>query len=66
MRKHGTRKFTPAHINSVLVETWEDFNLSSTIITQENFKKTYVLLLYLSEKYTNQQDFLADTQKSKG
>ena len=27
MRQHGTLKFTPAHINSVLVATWETFKL---------------------------------------
>ena len=27
MRHHGTLKFTSAHMNSVLVETWEAFKL---------------------------------------
>ena len=37
MRKHVTLKFTPAHINYVLVETWGAFKLSSATITQKRF-----------------------------
>ena len=33
MRYHGTLKFTPDHMNYVLVTTWEDFKLSSATIT---------------------------------
>ena len=33
IRQHGTLEFTPAHINYVLVETWESFKLSSATIT---------------------------------
>ena len=40
IKHHGTLKFTPTHINSVLVETWEAFKLSSTTITHKYFKKT--------------------------
>ena len=32
-RKHGTLKFTPPHMNYVLVETREAFKLSSAKIT---------------------------------
>ena len=40
MRHHETLKFTPPHMNSVLVETWEAFKVSSTKITQKYFMKT--------------------------
>ena len=41
MRHHGDLKFAPAHMNSVLIETWEDFKLPSVTITQKYFKKTH-------------------------
>ena len=53
MRLHGTLKFTPAHMNYVLVETWEAFKLSSTKITQKYFKMTHILPLSPSEIVTN-------------
>ena len=34
MRKHGTIKFVRAHTDSVFVETWESFTISSATITQ--------------------------------
>ena len=42
MSNHGTIKFTPSHINSVLVETWSAFKISSAKITQESSKKTHL------------------------
>ena len=33
IRQHGTLEFTPAHMNYVLVETWESLKLSSATIT---------------------------------
>ena len=48
MRQHGTLKLTLSHMNYVLVETWESFKLSSTKITQKDFKKTRLLPLSLS------------------
>ena len=45
MRHHETLEFTPAHINYILVETWEAFKLSSKTITQKYFNKTHLLLL---------------------
>ena len=41
MRHHGTLKFTSAHMNYVLVATWEAFKFSSMTITQNAFKKTH-------------------------
>ena len=64
MRNNGTLKFMVAHMNDSLDETWEAFKLSSTTITQETFKKTHILPLYLPEKGTNHQACLADTQSS--
>ena len=42
MRHHGTLKFTPSHMNSILVATWEAFKISSVTITQNDFKKTRI------------------------
>ena len=38
MIHQGTLEFTPSHMNSVLVETWEAFNLSLKKPTQNAFK----------------------------
>ena len=46
MRQHGTLKFTPAHMNYVLVTTWEAFKLPSAKITHNALKKTHILPLY--------------------
>ena len=45
MRHHGSLKFLLPHTNYTLVETWEDFKLSHTTITQKYFKKTNLLTL---------------------
>ena len=64
MSHHGTLKFTPTHMNSILVETWEAFKLSSATITQKYFNKTHLLPRYLSYISTNDQDCLAGTHVS--
>ena len=64
MTHHGTLKFTPEHINSVLIATWKSFKLSSTEITQTVFKKTNILILSPSYIDTYHQDFLAGIKKS--
>ena len=61
---HKTLKFTPAHMNSTLVSTWEDFTLSSAKITQNNFKKKNILPLLPPYIDTNHQDCLACNQQS--
>ena len=43
MRYHGTLKFTPHHLNYVLVETQEAFKLSSTKTTHKYFRKNKIL-----------------------
>ena len=40
MIDRGTLKFSTPHTNSLLVETWEAFKISSEKITQNAFKKT--------------------------
>ena len=49
MSKHVTLKFTIAHINSIIVETWEYLKTPSTTITQEYFKKTHLPPLSLAD-----------------
>ena len=38
--KYGTKKFSPHHINSVLVESWYAFKMSSRKIIRDIFAKT--------------------------
>ena len=64
MRHHGTLKFTPTHMNSVLVETWEYFKPSFATITQEYFKKTHLPPLLWRNICTNRQSCLSGTQMS--
>ena len=66
IRKHGNLKFTPDHMNDILVENWEYFKLPSAIITQEAFKKTHLLPLYPPDKGTKHQACLAATQTPNG
>ena len=64
-RHHVNFKFTPPRMDSVLVETWETFKISSTTIIRKYFKNTHThtpSLLYIS---TNHQDFLACDKISK-
>ena len=64
IRHYGTLKFTPPHMNSFLVETWEAFKLSSAEITRKGFKKTHLLLLSPPGIGTNRQAFLAGIKHS--
>ena len=52
-------------MNVVLVETWSNFKLPSSTITQEYFKNTHLLPLYTAEKFRNHQACLASTQTSR-
>ena len=45
---HGNLNFTLSHINSIFVETWEAFKLSSATINQKHFKKTRLLPISLT------------------
>ena len=63
---HENLKFSPDHINDVLVETWEYLKLSSSTITQEYFKKTHIIPLSLQDKELYHQAGLTATQMSNG
>ena len=45
LRNHRTLKFSPSHMNDVLVETWEYLKLSSATIAQEYLNKTHLIPL---------------------
>ena len=59
MRHHGTLKFSPPHMNSVLFETWEVFELSSSTITHNYFKNKHLTPLSTTDIGTNHQAFIA-------
>ena len=61
MRNHGTLKFTPPHMNSVIVETCEALKISSKITTQKYFKKKHLPNLSRTDIGTNHQSFLSGT-----
>ena len=60
--KHITLNFTLAHINAILVESWEAFKLSSDSITQDYFKKTHLLPIYPTGEDKKHQYSLAATK----
>ena len=67
MLKYGTMRFQPHHMNSVLVETWEAFTVSSGNIIRDSFAKTHLLLLSPPNTITNTQACVAPVQTfSKG
>ena len=65
-RNHGTMKFTPAHMNSVLVEMWHLFQQQSALVIISAFRKTNLLPLAPPDDDTNTQAFLAATQTPSG
>ena len=64
MRHHGTLHFSPPHMNSDLVATWEAYKPSSATITHNAFKNTHILHLSPTDIDTNHQACLAGNQKS--
>ena len=40
MLKCGTKRFSPHHMNSILVEAWDSFKISSGNIIRDSFAKT--------------------------
>ena len=50
MLKYRMEKFSPHHINSILVEAWDDFNISSGNIIMDSFKK----YIYIPPPHTYQ------------
>ena len=65
-RQHGTMQFTPAHMNSVLVEMWHLFQQKSACIINDAFRKTKLLPLAPPDHDTNTQSCLAATQTPSG
>ena len=53
--KYGNTRFQPHHMNSVLVEMWEAFKLSSGNITRYRFYKNRLLPLSPPNMITNTQ-----------
>ena len=64
MLYHGNLKFSPPHMNSVLVETWEDFKPSSTKIVQKYSNETHLTPLSPPDIGKNHQACLVCTQQS--
>ena len=64
MLKYGTTRFQPHHMNSVLVEAWYDFKISSGNIIVEIFAKTHLLPLIPPSMITNTQAMVASVQTS--
>ena len=64
--QHGTIKFTPAHINYVLVEMCHSFQQQSASFIVDAFKKTKLLPLAPPDHDTNAQACLAATQTPLG
>ena len=58
--------FTPAHMNSVLVEMWHSFQQKSACVIIDDFKKTKLLPLDPPDHETNTQTCLAATQTPSG
>ena len=65
-RQHGTMKFTPAHMNSILVEMWHLFQKKSALVIIDAFKKTKLLPPAPPDHDTNTQACLAATQTPSG
>ena len=59
-------KFTPAHMNSVLVETWHSFQQQSACVIIYALKKTKLLPLAPPDHDTNTQACLTATQTPSG
>ena len=66
MPKYGTIKFSPHHMNSVLVESWDPFNMSAGNIIRDSFAKTKLPPLSPPNLTANIQACAASTQVSSG
>ena len=64
MLKYGTTRFQPHHMNSVLVEAWDAFKVSSGNIIFYNFAKTHLLPLSPPNMITNTQAMVSSIQTS--
>ena len=67
MLKYGTTRFQPRHMNSVLVEAWDAFKVSSGNIIVDSFAKNHLLPLSPPNMITNTQAMVDSVQTySKG
>ena len=66
MLKYGTAIFLPHQINSILVEAWDAFKVSSGKTIRDSFVKTNPPTLILPDLTTNTQAFDASIQLSSG
>ena len=62
---HGNLKFTSAHMNSVLVEIWRSFQISSSFFIINASNKTKLVPLNPPDEDTNTKFYLAASQTSK-
>ena len=62
MLKYGTKKFSPHHMNSVLVEAWDAFKISTSNTIRESFEKTKLPPLIPTDLTTNIQACAASIQ----
>ena len=62
MLKYGTTRFQPHQMNSVLVEAWDAFKVSSLNIIRDSFAKTHLTPLILPNMITNIQACVASVQ----
>ena len=66
MLKCGTKLFLPCHMNSILVEAWDAFKVSTSNIIRDRFVKINLPPLILSDFTTNSQACDASIQVSSG
>ena len=66
MLKYGTQKFSPQHMNSVLVEAWNAFNMSAGNLERDIFTTTKLHPLIPPNLTTNTQECAASIQVSPG
>ena len=64
MLKYGNTRFQPHHMNYVLVETYENFTVSSGNIIRDRFSKTHLLPLSQPKMITNTQACVESVQTS--
>ena len=64
--KYGTTKFSPCHMNSVLVEEWDSLKVSDGNIVRDRFSKIVILTLRPPVLTTNTQACAASIQLSSG
>ena len=66
MLKYGTKKMLPHHINSILFEAWDAFNMSADNIARVRFLKKNLPPLIPPELTMDIQAFSASIQISSG